>query len=228
MSLYRNSYPACPLLQVDRSGEYISLMPFSEKTCTDIPVPRTHTTRRSCEGGIWEEAIRNTCSCQHATMLDSWEDKRKSNICEPLDVISCRERWEESFPHISASRHCPTICQKIVYHIVADGSPIKRPMLDNIDLFLGDLTPADSGRNITFSVVILFYPTLISKMIQLSKPTLIEWLSAFGGQMSLFIGASVITMLEMLCFIVRVLTTVGGRLFGPLFGRPRVGSLTEE
>ena len=47
-----------------------------------------------------------------------------------------------------------------------------------------------------------------------------EWLSAFGGQLSLFIGASVITMMELAAFGVRLLMLVAGRMVGALCSAP--------
>ena len=219
---------------MDRSGEFISQLPFSEKTCQDIPVPGTQLAQPSCQWDVHLEAFRRTCGCEHATMLDSLESQRRLNVCKPLDMIACRDLWAEySHPEVRQSRHattsrrCRPPCQKIIYSVVADDSPIKRAMLDNVEFFVGS-PPTDSARNVTFSVVMLFYPTLISKTVQLSKATLMEWLSAFGGQLSLFIGASVITMLEMLFFCGRLLTVLAGRVFGRLFGKDRVASLVSK
>ena len=78
-----------------------------------------------------------------------------------------------------------------------------------------------SNRTLTFSVVMVFFPNLMTTQITLSRATFMEWLSSFGGQLSLFIGASVITMLELAVFTVRVVVLVGRKLVGALRSGPR-------
>ncbi|XP_043235041.1 uncharacterized protein LOC122390458 isoform X2 [Amphibalanus amphitrite] len=212
---------------VDRTGEFTGLLPFSEKTCTDIPPHGSKTPPLSCRGALYNSEMRRVCGCQHAITLRNGDDPRKVNVCEPLDMFACQRDWQAP-GHQITKVDCPHQCQKIIYDVVSDGSPIKRPMLDNEAFFGGSPVPVDTEHNSTFSVVMVFYPSLVSRVIQLSKATLMDWLSAFGGQLSLFIGASVITMLEMVFFIVRIVAVCTGGLTERCFGTPRVGCLTDQ
>ena len=214
--------------QVDRSGEYTNLLPFSEKRCVDIPRFGSGAPRPSCVQEWRRSVFRAICGCEHAVSLQHWEEARRANVCAPLDVLTCRGPWLQAPPLEPTQLDCPAPCQKILYEVVADGSPIKRPMMDNSAFFAGSSPPADGARNVTYSVVMLFYPSLVVRTVQLSKASLMDWLSAFGGQLSLFIGASVITMLEMVFFAVRVLVVATETLTGRLFGKPRVGCVSAE
>ena len=117
-----------------------------------------------------------------------------------------------------ASSPCPTKCREVALDATIDSTPFKQQVLENSLLF-GRAAEASPDRNLTFSVVMVFFPNLVMREIILSRATFMEWLSAFGGQLSLFIGASVITMLETLVFMTR---------FGVLAGRKVVGVMCKE
>ncbi|KAG7154960.1 Degenerin del-1-like [Homarus americanus] len=79
---------------------------------------------------------------------------------------------------------------------------------------LRELQTLSSLTNVTFSMVNIYYSQLGYTEYYERYPTFSSWFSDLGGQMGLFLGASFITLVELLftvCYVVRLVVYKGTR-----------------
>lgn len=141
------------------------------------------------------------------------------DLCTPKDLIRCRTNPHKVRTQLTEQdlKDCGDRCQDIMFSTSIDRAPFKPGVMEKEEFTYYEIAP-DPTRNLTYSIILVFYSDMVSQRITLSQASLMDWLGAFGGQLSLFLGASVITILE----LIPLATSIAYNLLQFLFCRGQV------
>ncbi|XP_037792954.1 uncharacterized protein LOC119588339 [Penaeus monodon] len=114
---------------------------------------------------------------------------------------------------------CPEICHAEEFRSRVVAAPLKAGFSSwpSAGRSRGLLSQAASWRgssgsreidNVTVSLATVYYPSLTYREIIQSKPNFEMWFSSIGGHIGICLGASVISAIEILCFVITVLFLV--------------------
>ncbi|XP_064596660.1 acid-sensing ion channel 3-like [Liolophura sinensis] len=153
-------------------------------------VPTGKYTLRACQDACMIESTRNFCGCQ----MDYIKKHTEEKMCDPIRIIDCQTKMVERFLNNSLSVplcDCPFPCEDLVYDTTLSSSPIRNAM--------------DKDRGNDVLVHIHFNRLKIVSTEQVPDYTTGDVFASIGGQMGLFLGASIITVTEILELMIRCL-----------------------
>ncbi|ROT82514.1 Na+ channel domain containing protein [Penaeus vannamei] len=107
---------------------------------------------------------------------------------------------------VGAQRKCVWICQQYDFQHTAVTTRIPAGLEAKISQQLG----LPEGEKL--SVVTIFYPRLLYHLNTLTRMSISEMISELGGEMGLFLGSSLISLLEVVVFVVLALCAFWGKL----------------
>ncbi|XP_037085975.1 uncharacterized protein LOC119106426 isoform X2 [Pollicipes pollicipes] len=212
---------ALKMTEIEVTAWYRDILHLYQPACIALPSQKdiSRSTRlstlASCDLESLRERYRASCNCTPLLMHSLTDDQPSwDDVCTPLQLLSCRSLSQDvhKTSRLVRGPSCRSLCTELTYESAADSTPFKREFLTKGGAFQQHYA---AGHNWTMSAVNIFFNRLNYRRIELSKTSLWDWLGAFGGQTSLLIGASVITMLE--------LTAFSGWLLGQLCWRLAAG-----
>ncbi|XP_064596662.1 acid-sensing ion channel 3-like [Liolophura sinensis] len=151
-------------------------------------VPTGRYTLRACQDACVIKGARDFCGCQ----VDYVNKHTEEKMCDPIRLIDCQIKMVERFLNNSLSVavcDCPLPCEDLVYDTTLSSRPIGNEM--------------DKDRRNNVLVHIHFERLKIVSTEQVPDYTTGDVFASIGGQMGLFLGASIITVIEILELTIR-------------------------
>nr|XP_042710722.1 acid-sensing ion channel 4 [Chrysemys picta bellii] len=178
--------------------------------------------RLQCE----KEAVVSSCQCRmvpHATAgagRDPWASLTwfllpgNESICSPNVYIECADRTLDAAVEDSQDRcSCPTPCNLTRYN--KEISMVRIPSKGSARYLAHKYHRNETYIRENFLVLDIFFEALNYEAIEQKKAyELAGLLGDIGGQMGLFIGASILTILEILDYIYEVIRDKVSRVLG--------------
>ncbi|XP_030065412.1 acid-sensing ion channel 4 [Microcaecilia unicolor] len=159
--------------------------------------------RLQCE----KEAVIRNCDCRMVHMPGN------ETICSPNVYIDCADRTLDSMvDDTSMQCTCPTPCNMTRYG--KEISMVRIPNKGSARYLARKYKKNETYIKENFLVLDIFFEALNYETIEQKKAyDLAGLLGDIGGQMGLFIGASILTILEILDYIYEVITDKINRVF---------------
>ncbi|XP_026517141.1 acid-sensing ion channel 4 [Terrapene carolina triunguis] len=160
--------------------------------------------RLQCE----KEAVVSSCQCRMAPMPGN------ESICSPNVYIECADRTLDAAVEDSQERcSCPTPCNLTRYG--KEISMVRIPNKGSARYLARKYHRNETYIRENFLVLDIFFEALNYEAIEQKKAyELAGLLGDIGGQMGLFIGASILTILEILDYIYEVIRDKASRALG--------------
>ncbi|XP_064596661.1 acid-sensing ion channel 3-like [Liolophura sinensis] len=192
-------------------------------------IPTGKYTLRACQDACMIEGARNFCGCQ-LDYASGWADEK---ACDPLRLIDCHAKMMERFLNNTLPVplcDCPLPCEDLVYHTTLSSSPIGNVSdtnrendilihihFDRLKIVSTEQVPDYTTGDVFGAVCLILYTgASVAQLVMTQEPLTnavagrsgqahVGFLSepSIGGQMGLFLGASIITVTELLELIVR-------------------------
>ncbi|XP_047491720.1 acid-sensing ion channel 4-A-like [Penaeus chinensis] len=196
---------------MDNRGLTKDIWPWSQPTCVSISSPRPqllNTTENCVSSNIFSSLVRYGKCLPLLVSEDYFPGTDKLGPCLIDNMLAVPAKSSGTLPP------CPEICHAEEFRSRVVSAPLKagfssRSAGRSQGLFSQVVSSRrnSSGRdfdNLTVSVVTVYYPSLTYREIIQSKPNLEMWFSSIGGHIGICIGASVISAIEILCFVATV------------------------
>uniref|UniRef100_H3AZ98 Acid sensing ion channel subunit family member 4 n=1 Tax=Latimeria chalumnae TaxID=7897 RepID=H3AZ98_LATCH len=146
-----------------------------------------------------KEAVAKRCNCRMVHMPG------EEPICTPEMYMECAEKTLEAMAHNSSEKcNCKTPCNVTRYG--KEISMVRIPSKGSAKYLANKYNTSTEYIKENFLVLDIFFEALNYETIEQKKAYDVEGLLAdIGGQMGLFIGASMLTVLEILDYIYEVI-----------------------
>ncbi|KAK4323334.1 hypothetical protein Pmani_005942 [Petrolisthes manimaculis] len=187
-----------PITQATKMNNELAtrgVWPWSVAQCT--PPSASPTRLLTASGNCIFHAFYSDLLLQHNCTLPSAPPviRDQYRMCTMREMLQHTDQQ-----HTLGSTSCATLCHEEKY----DASMVSSPLKSNLHALMPPhhfLLNNTNQPRFDLATLTVFYPRIIYTEIIQSKPNLFDWISSLGGQVGLCIGASVITVLELIMFI---------------------------
>ncbi|CAD5124750.1 DgyrCDS13017 [Dimorphilus gyrociliatus] len=169
-------------------------LPKPYGNCNNDATYRQATCFHNCSSNY----VAKHCGCIDIDMTP----KDKVPICAPLNFPCTRKKLIDYFKNQEFRKcDCPSQCDIITYQSSISGSPISDYYLQVINKDQPSLTAAEVDKNIV--IVSIYFSSMISE--EVTESAAYSWLalmSDVGGAFGLILGATFLTLVELIDFLV--------------------------
>ncbi|KAG7177896.1 Acid-sensing ion channel 4-A-like 1, partial [Homarus americanus] len=184
-------------------------------------------TTINCFDGALTRCFRRVCGCRFYS--EDQGEGLMEKMCTPQEVIKCYNQLiaqvgklsqVPTFSNLDVSddqdkltkanrsyRKCKPVCDELSYSYTASTNPIRATLLDELNNnFLVD-------NESTLSAVTVYYPHLAYTCVKFWREDIGQLIGDLGGYMGLFLGCSIISVLEFVTFLVALVCLMCWRLY---------------